>query len=156
MMLIGMLVHPLTVTSPVVCTVQACKVLIKGLSKYLDNPSALERQSKKLRQMGLKLQYVRAAVHACSSAKQVKQEAEAKAKEAAEMAKKNAAAKTMVADLFGNDDETWLPSTVSAAPAAEAAAAVPKAKAKSTGNKKIATSSMFGDDSDDSGDGLFG
>ena len=155
MMLIGMSVHPITVTRPIVCIVQACKVLIKGLSKYLDNPSALERQSKKLRQMGLKLQYVRAAVHACSSAKQVKQEAEAKAKEAAEIAKKNAAAKTMVADLFGNDDELWLPSTVSAAPAAEAVAAVPKAKAKSTG-KKIATSSMFGDDSDDSGDGLFG
>ena len=93
------------------------------------------------------------ATDACSSAQQVKQEAEAKAKEAAEIAKKNAAAKTMVADLFGNDDELWLPATAPAGPAAPSA---PKASSKTSSTKKVATSSMFEDDDDDSDDGLFG
>jgi hypothetical protein len=134
---------------------QACTVLVKGLSKYLGNAGALDRQSKKLRQMGLKSHYVRAAALACSSAQQVKQETEAKAKEAEELAKKNAAAKTMVADLFGNDDELWLPATAPTAPGGSAAEA-PKANSQASTTKKVATSSMFGDDDDDSDDGLFG
>ena len=148
-----MLGHPIPPFPPASYVVQASKVLVKGLSKYLNNPGALERQSKKLRQMGLKSQFVRAAANACSSAKRVKHEAEAKAKEAEEIAKKNAAAKTMVADLFGNDDELWLPAT---APSAPAPGAAPKSNSKASDVKKVATSSMFGDDDDDSDDGLFG
>jgi hypothetical protein len=135
-------------------------VLIKGLSKYLSNKGAMDRQTKKLRQMGLKSQFVRTAAQACALAQDAKAEAEAKAKEAAEMAKKNAAAKTMVADLFGNDDELWLPASAPAAPAAAGAGSSQGKKGKkkeAIGQKKAAaTSSMFADDDDDSGDELFG
>ena len=125
---------------------KSCRALIKGLSKHSRNPSAMAGQTKKLRAMGLKPAYVKTASTAVADAQAASKEAKAKAKEAEEMEKKNKAAKGLVSDLFGNDDELWLPG-VAAAPAPA------PAPAKSQPKKAVASSSMF--DDDDSDDDIF-
>ena len=58
----------------------------------------MDRQTKKLRQMGLKPLYVSAAAKACSEAQAAKAAAEIKRKEDEEKAKKASAAKNMVSE----------------------------------------------------------